>query len=371
MFFLTARDSCRCAAWFAAAALSWNACHAQSGTQTKTYSIDSNLRLRISRNDLGNIVPARQQSRRAVRIAQGGDQLLNDCLEHPENWYRDSWIGRLAHREPFSTIGGRERSSPGLHVVFYRGMDGKRATWAHFDLHGPGSMVPHLSEVVRNRLTFGRTSEYEVFRGLVRLDPNALVKAPKPGYDFTAHAKRYLWSTFGPQPLGAAVASGIASAAFVSVSGLSPANGGYANRIAANLATNTIAKSLEFGTAAFLQQDEGFSPSGEDGFRRRATYALYRIFVVPGRDGDELAFPRLASAVGTAWITNRWHPWQEAEPNMWSQAALILTRYAFKSYWTEFKPEILRETRKVLRRKDPGLQVVTPAPPPADAVRVP
>ena len=167
------------------------------------------------------------------------------------------------------------------------------------------------------------------------------------------------------------MASGIASAALGSVSGLVPAKGGYINRIEANLATNTIAKSLEFGAAAFLQQDEGFSPSGEDGFRRRATYALYRTFVVPGRDGDELAFPRLASAVGTAWITHRWHPWQDAEPNMWSQAAWILTRYAFRSYWTEFKPEILREARKVLRRKDAGLQIPAPAPPPADAVRVP
>lgn len=363
-----ARNICRMAGrwsvWIVAAALFWRVCHAQAIPEVPNHTIASNLRLRFSRGDLGDVLPAPQESRRAVRIAQGGDLLLSACKEHPETWSRDPLIGRLAHRDAWSTIGCRERSSPGLHVVFYRTPEGEREAWAHFDLHGPENTVLHLSEVVRNRLTFGRTSEFDVYRGLLRQDSDADSIAPR--YDFNEHAREYLRSTFGPQTLGAGVVSAIASTTFRNISGIGVENGGYPNRIAFNLATNTIAKSIEFGTAAFLQQEQGFSASGERGFRKRSAYALYRTFMVPGRDGDELAFPRIAAAAGTAWMIHRWHPWQEAQPNVLTLAGWILARYALRSYWTEFKPEILHVTRKMLRRHDFALPLAAPPSPPVD-----
>src|SRR5262249_37257113 len=90
----------------------------------------------------------------------------------------------------------------------------------------------------------------------------------------------------------------------------------------------------------------GFAPSGQQGFQRRAASALYRTFIVPGRDGNELAFPRIAAAFGTVWVAQRWHPWQETAPAGWTQAGWILARYVARSYWAEFKPEIGRAIRK-------------------------
>jgi len=196
-------------------------------------------------------------------------------------------------------------------------------------------------------------------------DPNSSNPPATRSYDLAQHAKQYLRSTFGARALEVSLSSAITSTAFRNLSGLEYGSGNYPNRIAANLAGHTIAQSIEFGTSAFLRQEEGFSPSGEKGFRKRAAYALYRTFVMRGRAGDELAFPRFAAAAGTAWITHRWHPWQEAEPNVWSQAGCILARYALKSYWTEFRPEIIRATRKVFRRHDLIAPAATfPTPPP-------
>ena len=112
-------------------------------------TLESNLEYRLAKGalaELGEIVPAPAESRRALRIAEGGE----------------------GHRHPRSSIGCRERSSPSMHAVFYLGPGHTRETWVHFDLHGPQNVAGHLSEVMRNRMPFGRTSEYEVYRGRVR-----------------------------------------------------------------------------------------------------------------------------------------------------------------------------------------------------------
>lgn len=311
-------------------------------------TIESNLRLRFTRGDLGNIEPAPEVSRRAVRIAVGGDTLLASCLAGQQNWARDPFIARLAHRHPLSTISCRERSSPGLHVVFYAQPDGSREAWAHFDLSGPGNIPGHLSEVVRNRLTFGRTSEYDARRGLLGPEPGSS-DLIAPRYDLRSQARKYENSVIGPQAISAA----IASAGFVSMLHLNSAEGSdyaFRDRVAENLARNTVKQSIEFGSAGFLQEDLAMTPSGEHGFTRRARYALYRTFMVPGRDGNELAFPRLAAAFGTGFAMQRWHPSQKAEPSAWTQALLILGKYALRSYWTEFKPEIKHDLHRFLKR---------------------
>ena len=92
---------------------------------------------------------------------------------------------RLAHRHALSSTSCRERSSPSMHVVSHPLEDGSIETRIHFDLHGPNNPLGHFGELVRNRLTFGRTSEYAVYRGLVqnRNDPDTAV--PAPAYDFS------------------------------------------------------------------------------------------------------------------------------------------------------------------------------------------
>jgi len=320
-------------------------------------SIESNLEYRLTWGDLtgsGDIIAAPGQSRRALRIAAGGDQLLELCKENPGHWQRDPLLFRFGHSHPTSTIGCRERTSPSLHAVFYRQPDGSREAWVHFDLHGPQETLPHLSEVLRNRMTFGRTSEYEVYRGLLRTNPNVQELVPAPRYDFAAHARQYVRDAFGPGAIGMAAASSVATTGLHSALGFG-ATSGYADRFATNVTRNAVAQSIEFGTAAFLQQEEKFRPSQERGFGRRARIALYRTFFVPGRDGEELAFPRIAAALGTPWVMRPIHPGQIAPPNPWIQSAFFLGRYVARSYWAEFRPEISQAIRKLRRRDESNI----------------
>ena len=205
-------------------------------------------------------------------------------------------------------------------------------------------------EVVKNRLTFGRTSEYEVYRGLVRANPTDDATLLKSRYDLKAHAKKYLHDAFGPGAISMAVTSGAASSAFYGIrNGFEFGNGPYVDRIARNLARNGIAQTIEFSWSAFLQQDQAFSPSGKRGFGGRLRSATYRTLFVKGRGGNELAFPRIAAAMGTPWVMQPWHPNRPgavtADP--WAQVGLIFAHYLARSYWAEFRPDIMRKVHKV------------------------
>lgn len=318
----------------------------------KSYTTRSNLMLRASWGDLGDIQPADDQppSGHAVRIGEGASELLQECLTDPIRWKKDRWYARLAHAHAMSSIGCRERSSPGLHVVFYKNPEGGRDAWAHFDLHGPQNIPAHLTEVVRNRLSLGRTSEYEVHRGLMRLNPVASGPVPVPRYDFSDHAQSYLRATFSAK----AVLSASASAAANITTRRNPTMSDFRERLASNLARNTTRNSIEFATAAFLQQEGTYVRSTEEGVLRRATHAVYRTFIVPGREGDEFAFPRVAAALGTAYMTRQFHPGYASTPNPWVDAAGILGRYVARSLWSEFKPEIMFRVRRAFHRdRDP------------------
>src|SRR5690242_133149 len=100
-------------------------------------SLVSNLQYRLTWGDLGEIVPAPFKSFRGLRISNGGDALLQQCMQNPDKWSKDPLLYRFGHHGPFSTIGCRERTSPSVHVVFYARPDGSREAWIHFDLYGP------------------------------------------------------------------------------------------------------------------------------------------------------------------------------------------------------------------------------------------
>jgi hypothetical protein len=316
----------------------------------QTHTIVTNLQYRLTQSDdLGDVTPAPFANARTLRIEQGGDLLLQDCLDNPQKWARDSLLFRLGHRHAASTTSCREHSSPSMHVVFYPRPDGSQEARIHFDLHGPRAPVRHFGELVRNRLTFGRTSEYAVYRGLVkgRGDPNIAV--PPAAYDFSAHARAYYKAAFGPSALAGAVISGTTNALISRDSDWGAGGSRYSNRVQASLAQHILRQSIEFGVGAALQQDQAFAISNEQQFGRRVKSALYHSLFVPGRGGDELAFPRIAAALGTSWITYGWHPWRQQAPNPWVGTAIRLSNYALASFWTEFRPDIKRQLSKSLQ----------------------
>ncbi len=308
----------------------------------QSHTLVTNLNYRLTWGDLGELVPGPVESRRALRIQQGGDALLKDCLADSEKWLKDPLISRFGHGHPFSTIGCRERTSPSAHVVFYRKEDGTRQAWIHFDLYGPRNILGHATEVIRNRLTFGRTSQYDVYRSLVEHSTHDDIEVPSTRYDFASHLTQYLSSTFGPKPIASAMFSASVRSRFHSDGSKLTAHGfgAYGNHVAENLARRTIQQSIEFGAASLLQQEEAFTSSHEQQTGRRIRSALYHSFFVPGRNGDEFAFPRLAAAVGTSLIVSEWHPWQQEKTNPWLQTAAILSKYIARSFYKEYKPEV-------------------------------
>ena len=319
-------------------------------------SLVTNLQYRLSWGDLGDVVPAPFKSFRGLRIQQGTDLLLESCLANPEKWSKDPLLYRFGHHGPLSSIGCRERTSPSMHVVFYRRPDGSREAWVHFDLYGPQNPLGHTTEVFRNRSIFGRTSQYNVYRGLVR-NHQGSGEEPQRSYDYESHAKEYFRSTFGPGAVTAAMFTGSVSTALDHSSAWGDGTERYANHFAGNLARHTLRQTIEFGTSALLQQDESLTPSSQQQIGRRIRSALYHSLFVPGHTSNELAVPRLAAAIGTGWIEHSWHPWQKEQVNPWVETTRILGSYVLRSFWHEFEPDIknkLSKSKKLLKRSQPA-----------------
>lgn len=298
----------------------------------------------------GAISVAPTESNRAARLVGNTDEILKACQTDKSVWHTDPLWERLFHGSPRTTIGCREKTNPSLHVVFYKTRNGAREAWAHFDTYGPANPIFHAGEVFRNRLTFGRTSGYDVYRGLVKMKLAANPAGelvPPPRYDFKEHAKQYFWKAVNPTAIAIAGATGAISLSIRNEVLPGTTTQTYWDRIQTNMVRNAVLQSTEFAASAFLQQDETFRRSLRTNFGERMGVAFYRTFFVPGRDGEELAMPRIAAAITTPWILKTYHPGLAAPQDPWPQIGWLLARYIAQSYWTEFKPDLEAGLRKV------------------------
>jgi hypothetical protein len=170
-------------------------------------------------------------------------------------------------------------------------------------------------------------------------------------YSFSRSAEQYLSSTFSPQNLISTAAGSAGAAAVHSMfHDLSPAD--YQRHFALNMTRNEIQHSIEFVTASLLRQDTRFRPSTEHGFANRVRYAVLQTFLDHGQHGSEIALPRLASAMGTAWVLDTWRPWMgRRQPNPWINTEFVFSSFVARSLWTEFKPDVKRQLPGFLKRR--------------------
>jgi hypothetical protein len=313
-------------------------------------TLESNFEYRQSWGDLGELGAIQSDSngdKRAIRLSGDVEPLLHLCQSSPD-WRKDAIYQRLAHANPFTTIGCREKKNPSLHAVFYKKRDGTREAWVHFDLHGPQSTWMHTTEVVRNRMTFGRTSQLDVYRSLVR-EKEGSGAVPEGRYVYSAQAKHYLNNIIGPKALTATTALAWSGTTTRQWLGAGASGDHYRDRLAYALVQNATMQTIEFGFSAFLHQDDTFKPSGRQGIGIRSAKALLHTVVAPGRDGPEVAFPRIAAAMLTPRALYWWHPGQPrpvASP--WSQTAFLMGRYVVRSLWTEFGPDFRKALHKTV-----------------------
>ncbi len=271
---------------------------------------------------------------------------MQDCLDHPEKWWRDPLIYRFGHRQPLTTIGCREYKSPSMHAVFYLQPDGAREAWIHFDLHGPRDLVGHSLEVMRNRLTLGHTSQSDVYRSFVRQTGDTGAASPPTNYDYRTNLDRYVSRTFAPHNFITAAFSSAAVSAIHRGDAWGRGPERYLNHFEGKVVRHSIRETIEFGAAALLHQEQTFVPSTSDRMGARTRSAVYHAFFVPERNGDELAFPRVAAAFGTGMMVSHWHPWMRKEPSPGLIAGMILSKYVGESLWREFRPDVKRAVRK-------------------------
>jgi len=84
---------------------------------------------------------------------------------------------------------------------------------------------------------------------------------------------------------------------------------GYGERVGNAFAEHGIRKTLEYGSAAFLHEDNRYFSSGERGFFRRTSYAIASAFLARRDNGDRtFSFSRIGSAAGSAFISRAWQP---------------------------------------------------------------
>jgi hypothetical protein len=334
-------------------AVAWLSAFCGAALAADVHTTESNFEYRLAIGGLGmpdGITVGSIEPSRAVRLSGDTADLLKTCQTDSNVWHIDPLWERLFHGSPRTTIGCREKTNPSLHVVFYKTRDGARETWAHFDTYGPGNPIFHAGEVFRNRLTFGHTSGYDVYRGLVRMKLQTNPEGeliPPPRYDFKENAKRYFWKAVSPTAIVIAGATGATSLAIRNEVLPGTTTQTYWDRIQTNLVRNAVLQSTEFTASAFLQQDETFRRSTKAGLGPRMGFALHRTFFVPGREGDEIAMPRIAAAITTPWILKTYHPGLAEPQDPWPQIGWLLGRYIAESYWTEFKPDIEAGLRKI------------------------
>ena len=76
----------------------------------------------------------------------------------------------------------------------------------------------------------------------------------------------------------------------------------------------------------------------------RFRHALFGTLLVEGYSGhQELAYPRLAAAFGTAYMEHQFHPWTPDAIHPMRPAGTILAWYAGRSFYNEYAREPMND----------------------------
>jgi hypothetical protein len=83
----------------------------------------------------------------------------------------------------------------------------------------------------------------------------------------------------------------------------------YGKRVGNSYAEHFINRTLQYGIAAALHEDNRYFASGETGFFRRTKYAIASTFLARHDNGSRfLSISRFGGVAGAAFISRQWQP---------------------------------------------------------------
>jgi hypothetical protein len=155
--------------------------------------------------------------------------------------------------------------------------------------------------------------------------------------------RNYLTGTFGPNSLATAVAHAGLDQLRDSPKEWGQGVAGFSDRLGNTYAKHIIRRTLEFGAARTLHQDNRYFASGDTGVWRRTKYAIASTFLARRDDGRRtFASARMGSAAGAAFISRAWQPASTTDASHgassfgFSMAADLGTN-VFREFWPDLK----------------------------------
>jgi hypothetical protein len=169
------------------------------------------------------------------------------------------------------------------------------------------------------------------------------VKPPRP-LTVGDKLRFYLKAAYGPGPLLGKVATSGWAQWRDDPAEWGQGMEGYGRRYASRVGQSMINNSIRFGIGAALREDPRYFPSESKGVLPRMGHALAYTFVArTNRGGSTFAVSRVAGALGSAFISNTWHPAGEDDTyHAFGRAGITLATDAGMNVFREFWPDIKR-----------------------------
>jgi hypothetical protein len=161
--------------------------------------------------------------------------------------------------------------------------------------------------------------------------------------------RNYLTGTFGPTSFVKAAASAGLSQLTDHPKEWGQGSQGYADRLGNAYAKHIIRRTLEYGAATALHEDDRYLASGQAGFWNRTKYAVSSAFLARRENGQRtFALARVSSAAGAAFISRAWQPAsvsgaQSAAGSFGFTLATDIGSNVVREFWPDLKRGIRRK----------------------------
>jgi hypothetical protein len=332
--------------------------------ELEQHTITSNAEYRLSRGDLPKLSFGVERAK-YVEVTEGGEELLQSCLNDPVTWSQDPLVFRLAHPHGASIQSCRENRSPSMHAIFLKVGDEPLQAWVHFDGHGAQtseSRIAHLGEFLYHKITFQTNDQERMFENLERSFASPLGISQTPVIPFTWRDRLTLFTDKTVSEVQPYASSLVSSAALMFISPAHIWGSGaddYTNHLVSSFTRRLVTYGLQSGAAAVLHEDLRYKPSLSRNVWKRSGHALLSTVILQTPRGNDIAFANIVAAVSSAEIINATRPGQEnptqqnlSRMGVWNLAGLDFLGFAEVNLWNEFKPDIKHLVRsKLLHRQ--------------------